>query len=107
MGNLLPEGSLHRGDEMKDLCVTLKFRKGGGDHAAEFADAAEIVPLQICDHDKFRDFLRGGFELQRLPLVRGIFPPTGSCSLDGSGQDASAAHFEKAFRRAGENPFVT
>ena len=50
MIDVVPQSAAHGRDEMKDLFETLEGHQFLHDDAAIFADATEIVALEIGDH---------------------------------------------------------
>ena len=57
MRDILTERPGHGRDEVVDLFIALEFEELGNGYTAIFADASEIIALQIGDHDELGDLL--------------------------------------------------
>ena len=57
MAHILPEFPLHRRDKMENLLEGFEAEEVRHVHAAILADPAQVVALEVGDHDEFRNFL--------------------------------------------------
>ena len=74
--------------------------------AAVFADLAEVVALEIGDHDQLGEFLRIGLELEGELLVAHRIAAARTRALDRARGDVPAADAQEKFRRGREHARV-
>ena len=106
------EPALDRGDGVEDRCVRLDGPRLGHADAAVRAHAAEVVALEVDDHDEFGLVLFGGEEVGPHATVecggglaggRGALRPAGAGALDRPRQHPPAPQVQKEFRAGRED----
>src|SRR5438093_10624796 len=76
-------------------------------HTSEFAHLAEVVSLQVDDHDVFRGIFLALEEFPREAFVVRRRSTAGSGSLDRSGLDVPAADAKEPFRTRRQEAVVS
>lgn len=98
------EGAGDGGDEVEDLGVAFHPPELGDGDAAEFADLAEVVALEVGDHEELGALFGGGGEfVDGGGVAGGIAGEAGAGAFDGAGGDAGALHAEEELGGGGED----
>ena len=84
---------------MMHLLVTFQLEELRDRDTSIIANASEIIPFQIGNHNQFSDFLDGSDEVVRISLIplRVSSPWLGA--FDRAGDNSATANLEKAFGR--------
>lgn len=90
------QGAGDGGDEVEDLGVAFDTPELGDGDAAKFTDLAEVVALQVGDHEQLGAlFHRRGQLAHGGAVARGVIDKAGARPFDGTCGDAGALHAEE------------
>ena len=95
------------GDEVEDLRVAFELHELRNGDAAVFADLAEVVALEVGDHDELGEFLGVGQELEGELLVTHGIAAARARAFDRARGDVAAANAEEKLGRGGQDFGVT
>ena len=103
MGNVRTQLAFDGGDEMEHLLETFQLQEVRDPHTAEFADLSQIVAQEVGDHEQFGALFFAADQIDRRALVGFRLVEAGPGAFDRTGADVPPAHFEKRFRRGGND----